>query len=123
MVTCDTREEHSKQYLRLHILDDDVGEFASDVVEVTVDAVRRRRQNRRFDVAAFIVEGEIESQLFLQEGDFGLGTGESDDGAAFDLGDLTDHGADGAGRPAHQHHLTRLSSAYFQKTAGETHVK
>ena len=85
----------------LHILDDDIGKLSSNIVVIAVDSLGGDGFDRLLDVARLVIEGEIESQIVLQVGDFGFGAGESDDDAALQLGDLTDDGTDGARRRTH----------------------
>ncbi len=88
---------------------------AAHIVEIDVDALRRRLAERLAHGLGLVVDGRIEAEFVGEELAFRRAARDADHGAALDLGDLPDDGADGARRGGDDHRLAGLRLADFKK--------
>ena len=91
---------HSDASPRIEQRKDGVGDRATDVVKVAVDALRAISLERGHVVLGrFIVESRIEAELTHKPSDFFLRARDPDGAASLELCDLSYQRADGAGAP------------------------
>ena len=72
---------------------------AADIVEKDVDPIRAMLSQRLADVLRLVVDGRVEAEFGDEIAAFFRASGDPDDAAAEDPGDLSDHHADRARRP------------------------
>src|SRR5436853_708557 len=71
--------------------------FAADVFKINVDAVRAMLLQAVTDQFILVINRRIESEFFDQPATFFRAAGNADNAQTFDLADLADERADGAG--------------------------
>src|SRR6516164_3224645 len=84
----------------VHLREARLEDVAADIVEINVDAVRRRGLERLEDIAFLVVDRGIEAEFGREPAALFLAAGDTDDAAALDPGDLADdrtHRARGGG--------------------------
>jgi hypothetical protein len=100
---------------QIHLVEDLGAELSSDVVEVAVDAVGRRRRQLLVEVLVLVVEELVEFQLVHQPLALLVRPGDSDHLAPLDFGDLADEASHRAGSSAHRHGLPSFGFAQFEE--------
>src|SRR6185312_14341207 len=75
-----------------------VADRAGRVVEIDVDAIRRRRRELVLEVCRLVVDGAIVTEVLDANPALGRAAGDADGAAAGDFGDLADGRTDRSGR-------------------------
>ena len=92
-----------------------VEDLAADVLEVDVDALRRRGLEVGCKIAGLVVDAGVEAE-FVRHVAALVGTaGDANGAAALDLGDLPDDRAHRAGRRRYHDGLARLRLSHLQQ--------
>ena len=88
------------------------GNRPTDIVEVTVHAVRSDETERLADVLGLVVNAGIKAQFVDYVRDLLVGPGDAYDTAAADLRDLSNNGSDSARCGGNDHGVARLRFAH-----------
>src|SRR5581483_4848922 len=99
----------------VHLRQHGVEHLAADVLEVDVDALRTGLAKLPGEVAGLVVDAGVEPQLVGDVAALFGSAGDSDRAAALDLGDLSDHRADGSGCRRDDHRLAGLGLADLEQ--------
>ena len=92
-----------------------VENVAADIIEVDIDALGAVFLQSLLHVAGFVVDRSVEAELVDQVAALVRAAGNADRAAALDFRDLSDDGADGAGRAGYDNGLSGLRLAYFEQ--------
>src|SRR5580693_6298942 len=96
--------------------------LSADILEVNIDTVRTGRLQMFSQLGLAMVEAGIETKYVPNKSAFLFATGNADDPAAFDLGDLADDRTDSARGRCDNNRLSGLRFSDVQQTSirGET---